>query len=267
MEIKEFVKSVDYKIDKLFGSRSSTAQNPDATFDQKTADIDSIKVVEKYTGETVYDLIKGEFPLMKFLQDNLDKSTLITSNIDLTYYKNLELRKLSFEDFNVYFFTYVSGVSGNIRVGSVYMNVKRVDLPPKNEIKPAKDSRLYIFRGKEDDKIYKLPFLNYPSNISDFVKWLKKNKKISVTPKEFWNKKDNISNWGEWMKEHYIPKFNLKTQDDIANYIEYLENDYFPKYQPKNKVVLLKNPIEINITQDDIIKFINETNNRYKIYR
>ena len=262
MKIKEFVKATSYKIDKLFGSRSENACNPDVEYDQYTADIDSIKVIENLTGETIYDIIKGASPLSDFIQDNLDKTTIISNDS-----AGREIGKLSFEDFNVYFSTYISGVSGEKYVSrQVFMNVRRVDLPLKNDIKPSKESRLYIFRGK-DNKIYKLPLLPYPKNIVDFIKWLRTSKKISTTPREVWNKTDNISNWGEWNKAFSIPKFNLKTQEDIDNYIDYLDNDFFPKYQPKNKVVLLKNPIEIKVTNEDITKFIYEVNNRYKIYR
>ena len=92
-------------------------------------------------------------------------------------------------------------------------------------------------------------------------------KKINIKVIEIWDKNEDCEKWFESEKRYRIPKRNLVDDDSIKDYIDFLENEYLPKYQPKNKVVLLKSLIDINITQQDISEFVNLQNNRYKVNR
>lgn len=61
--------------------------------------------------------------------------------------------------------------------------------------------------------------------------------------------------------------WNLDSEAKIEEYIRFLEEDYLPKYHPTQKVVLLKNLIEVDIKQKDLDNYISETNNRYVVKR
>ena len=206
--------------------------------------LESIRKLENEIGESLYLIDKGYSALVDIITDNNDDT-------------------LEFENFKVY--TLLSEGTSGYCCGLV-MNAKEVILPPKKTIESGKKIRLYVFRG-EDGKLYKMPPLQYPRAVKDFSKWLKRRRIITVKPKYFFNITEDISDWGEWRKKHSVPMWNLDSEEKIKEYVEFLEEDYLPKYQPSQKVVLLKNLIEINVKQGDIDNYISETNNRYVVKR
>ena len=180
------------------------------------------------------------------------------------------------------------------------MNVRRIILPPKKEVKISAKPRLFILQRYETYKdgqkkpdtfsLYKLPSLRYPGSIKDLLKWLKKKKKIkSGGEYRIWNtcqdvyEKDGPLDISIASFYGYYPQRNLKTENDIEGYIEFLKTDWKETIRTFNEkirgdvfwksrikeinpeVVNSFNPIEINITQEDVNEFVKEYNSRFKI--
>lgn len=236
LTVKELVDKTG--LEKITASNSVYRGEGGMFYNVEEQTLEEIKKLENEVGESLYLIDKGYSALANILWDSKD---------DI----------LEFEDFKVY------ALSGCGYSGLV-MNAKEVILPPKNTIVVGKKARLYVFRG-EDGKLYKMPSLQYPRSVKSFLKWLKKKKIISVKLKYLYNITENISEWSEWRKGYEVPMWNLDSEAKIEEYIRFLEEDYLPKYRPTQKVVLLKNLIEVDIKQEDLDKYISETNNRYVV--
>jgi hypothetical protein len=257
---KEFVEKTEGKLDSIHGNRGlddySLIVCHEAVEDK--AIVETIKELSEAFKEDVYYVDKGGTDLYKFIEsipvEDLGKTK------GGTYYIQFE------QDVRVY----------NSLFG-IFMNVVQVILPPKSTVVP-KVKRLYILREKCGARLfYKLPFLEYPSSIKDFLKWAKKKKKFKfkVSDFEIWNKNETLDDWNL----PYYPVKNLKTEEDIVSYNSWITSDYkeFVKDKLKErslwrsaapeKIAKIPDPILINVTQDDIKDFCDDYNNRFKIRR
>ena len=260
-DIRNFVKSLTGKtLDKISGTRTVYREGSEF-YSLSSNTIKLIEELEEITGQTLYLIDKGFSYLQKYIKD-LDNSRYSKIETTSDRLKNYELCVLEFIDFNIYF---LRMKEFHYYISMILMNAKSVILPLKSDMKLSSE-RIFVVRGN-DNYLYKFPRLSYPKAVKGLFEWLKKTKKINIKVIEIWDKNEDCGKWFESEKRYRIPKRNLVDDDSIKDYIDFLENEYLPKYQSKNKVVLLKSLIDINITQQDISEFVNLQNNRYKVNR
>ena len=284
--MKEYTfKELTTKLDSIHGNKGldqySLIVNKEAITD-KTAE-GFIQSLEKLTGENLFQVDKGDSALYKF-----EKGVVETDEESVGKFK-----RVRFEGgVNIYF--------GKQEGDGIYMNVRRIVLPPMKEVKISAKPRLFILQRYETYKdgsrkpdtfsLYKLPSLRYPGSIKDLLKWLKKKKKIkSGGEYRIWNtcqdvyEKDGTLEISIACSYGYYPQRNLKTENDIEGYIEFLKADWKETIRTYNEkirgdwfcfsrikeinpeVVNSFNPVEINITQEDVNEFLKEYNSRFKI--
>lgn len=261
MDILELVKFI--KLDRITGTRGIVRTDGCMFTEMDEYTKDLIKQLESITGETLYAIEHGCSQIMDFIS-NLEKNA--PNELKIVYddmaNNNVMIKELDLKDFKIYSKIYYNKYYD--REGLiVFMNVKKVDLPFLKKTTLSNESRIYITLD-EDYNVYKFPFLNYPTPIKDFFKWLKKKKKISEKVKIVFDRNESFDRYSGW-----IPKKNIKTESEIQDYIEENERNNNNKNSIyTNTIQRWKNEIkDVTITQDDINQYITEANNRYKIYR
>lgn len=251
-DVKALVKLT--KLDKIWCSKTTT-YNYDGCLDSAAQKIDphTLRIkgeLEKKLGDRVelYLVIKGASSLNKYRKE-LEKIA------------QKQINCIDFGDFNIWF-------NGEFN-DYIFSDVKEVILPLIKTEEVSEKSRIYIGIDSKN-KYYKLPTLFYPRNMRLFVNWLKKTKRINVNIKELWIKDEKDGGWFS----HLLLRKNIKTDADIVNYINYATEEYNNclKEDDEDKAWLIKETIDglnniqtLNITQEDVEKFIDHTNNRYKI--
>lgn len=252
----------------------------------------SAKRVAGITGEKIYNLDKGWSAISRLFEDYPSESIIIPEKYRfddvLTDWEVTSLEKIEFEmGVNVYKETITLKCWNSIHTHTEYLiNVRSVELPKINEVEISDSPRIYVVTGK-DGKFYKLPMLQYPDIMSNFVKWLKKKKKIKFSVDAIWNKsanfekleKDPMLYW-KWCSNGYLIK-NLKNDKDIILYNAELKTESFKRfkqhiikeasifYDTTNYYAYLIQEdlplIDVDITQDDINEFVGEQNGPIKI--
>jgi hypothetical protein len=292
-EIKfaDFVKGLTSKLDSLHGNKGANMYELCCQYgySEDEKEVNSIKALEAKLGESLWHVDKGGNALTDFI-DTLD------SDKDLGEKNGIKF--LGFEqDVRVYI--------GSSRSWGyeLYMNVRRVVLPPKKPIEAKGKERLWIYYW--NGAYYKLPYLKYPSSVKDLLKWMKQKKLITAKPSEIeiWNKNISVTREEEiydmsdscprspkgiksvpdtYINQHK-PMRNIKSESDLKAYNEWLLNDHktwirdvYNPYSKKNSwhgrtinpdtITELK-PIEVPITQDTVDKFVSEYNGKFKIER
>jgi hypothetical protein len=157
----------------------------------------------------------------------------------------------------------------------IYMNVRRVVLPPKKTVEVGKTKRLYVLRdGRE---FWKTPSLLFPSSPKDLLKWLRKKKKIKLgKDTEIWNHNETLDKW----RISYTPMKNIKSEEDLIDYNGWIETEYRDwivnvynknwtriEFQGKPERAVKINPILLEIKQEDIDQFVIDYNNRFSVER
>ena len=199
--------------------------------------------LEKATGKAVYVIDKGSSFVDEFF-DSISESNP-TEVIDI----DDEFEEIKFTDFSLY---HVKGYT----YSPVFMDAREIILPPKSTVERG-IKRLYIV--KLDGNLYKLPELEYPKIIVQFLKWAKKKKKLAINSiDEIWNYekkivffkagdslgRDGAIDWyetgdGYWGNQFFCngyPVKNLKTEDDLVNYNDWLQSDYKSIIDASNKI-------------------------------
>lgn len=292
-EIKftEFVAGLTTKLDSLHGNKGANTYDLICQYgySEDEHEVKNLKALETKLGESLWHVDKGESALVSLI-GSLDPDKDLGEKNGIKY--------LCFEqDVRVYI--------GGSRSWSyeLYMNVRRVVLPPKKPIETKGKERLWIYYW--NGAYYKLPFLKYPSSVKDFLKWLGKKKLISAKPSEIeiWNKNVSVTKEEEiydmsdpcprspkgiasvpdtYINQHK-PMRNIKTESELKAYNEWLLGEHktwikkvYNPYSKKNSwhgstinpdtITELK-PIEVPITQDTIDKFVSEYNGKFKIER
>ena len=234
-------------LDKLHGQRKAIefryegSEAYDFRDDEKTESIR--QELEKLTGKTICVIDKGG----SFVEDffNNIKSEKPTELIDLG-----DFYELKFPDFSLYYL-YKAGYYWN----TTFMDAREIILPPKSTSERGQ-KRLYIARINR--KLYKLPELEYPKTMVQFLKWAKKKKKITFDHVDLWNYekklvffktgdslgRDGAVDWDEveggWGSNPFFcegyPIRNLKTEDDLIQYNTWLLGDYKTTIETSNKI-------------------------------
>jgi hypothetical protein len=157
----------------------------------------------------------------------------------------------------------------------IYMNVRRIVLPPKKTIEVGKTKRLYVL--KDGKNLYKTPMLLFPPSPKELIKWLRKKKKIGVgKDTEIWNHNETLDKWSF----SYTPMKNIKSEEDLTDYNGWIETEYRDwivnvynknwtriEFQGKPERAVKINPTLLEIKQEDIDQFVIDYNNRFKIER
>lgn len=290
-EIKfaDFVKGLTSKLDSLHGNKGANMYELCCQYgySEDEEEVNSLKALEAKLGESLWHVDKGGNALIDFL-DTLDPDKDLGEKNGVKF--------ICFEqDVRVYIKKYYSY--------ELYMNVRRVVLPPKKPIEAKGKERLWIYYW--NGAYYKLPYLKYPSSVKDLLKWLKQKKLITAKPSEIeiWNKNISVTREEEiydmsdpcprsprgiesvpdtYINQHK-PMRNIKSESDLKVYNEWLLNDHktwirdvYNPYSKKNSwhgrtinpdtITELK-PIEIPLTQDTIDKFVSEYNGKFKVER
>lgn len=193
------------------------------------------KKLESITGKSIYVIDKGNSFVGDFI-DDLEYSNP-TEVIDLGDFKEVK-----FKDFSLYRET--SGSGG--WYPQAFMDAKEIILPPKSTVEKGQ-KRLYILYV--GDKYFKLPELEYPKIIAQFIKWAKKKKKLTFAKADdIWNHSNNIvladkdsypivrpedptdTDRIDWYRTGLscdgYPARNIKTEDDLVAYNNWLLGDY-----------------------------------------
>lgn len=251
-DVKALVKLT--KLNKIWCSKT-TIYNYDGCLDSAAQKIDphTLRIkgeLEKKLGDRVelYLVIKGTFALVEYRR-NLETEH---GNIDC----------IDFREFHIWF----EGDEFDIYV---FSDVKEVILPLAKTESTLKKSRIYIGSDSKEN-YYKFPELYYPRNMRLFVDWLRKTKRISVNIKELWTKDEKEGGWFS----HQLLRKNIKSDTDLINYLIYGIGEYKASLKENNKskaelinrtLSRLSRPQFLDITQEDIEKFIDKVNNRYKV--
>lgn len=234
-------------LDKLHGQRKAINLYYSGDEVYATSDDEETEKIrqelENITSKTIYVIDKGGGFVDEFFNDV--KLTNPSEIIDLENF--YELR---FSDFSLYC------QKRHHYWHRTFMDAREIILPPKSTVKKGA-KRLYIV--KIDGKIYKLPELEYPKIVVQFLKWAKKKKKLAFNSIDnLWNydKKivyfdvdDRLGRGGaiDWYETDGIyygnsffcdeyPIKNLKTEDDLKGYNVWLQSDYKSLIEASNKI-------------------------------
>ncbi|WQJ53697.1 MAG: hypothetical protein [Wendovervirus sonii] len=249
--------------------------------------------MSKITNEpTLYFIDKGNAALDRLFDDYPSEEISFSSEYNIhtgfDFCIREKVEKIEFEeDVNIYKETYTMRMNSVFERHWYYINVRRVVLPSVSKITESSENRLYIVSGK-DGNIYKFPTLKYPAKFADFVKWLKKKRRIKFAAEYIWNKSishekilaDPMLYWS-WSTNGYLIQ-NLKTEKDIDEYNRQLKsipyksvmkavkekaslefNDFYKAALVSDDLPL----INVNITQKDIDEYIDDKNSGLKIER
>lgn len=170
--------------------------------------------------------------------------------------------KIDFDLFNAYAvqsydFTYNRWVT----YGGIFMDARKIKF---NKLFQRTDTkRIYIVQAYPEytDKyqLYKLPELEYPENITDFVRWLRESGRyfdgIPKSSLSVWNKKARFS---------WSPKENITTETQLDDHLKKLKNNrvieklyHLPKVFSIDYTTIFQ---KIAVKQKDIDDFISQSN-------
>jgi hypothetical protein len=256
MEYKfvDFVKELEGKLDSIHGNRGNVPEDSYYLYEMDLkADVTELEKAEHIAKEKLWLVDKGE----SFVYDFMKKHDGVDLGNNCTRY--------DFEQ-DVRFYC--------IRFLGIYMNVRRVVLPPKKTVEVGKTKRLYIL--KDGRNLYKTPMLLFPPSPKELLKWLKKKKKIKLgKDTEIWNHNETL----DTMIHSYTPMKNIKSEEDLIDYNNWIETEYrdwidnvHNKFwtrvcvMDKSKAIRI-NPTILEITQEDVDQFVVNYNNRFSVER
>lgn len=256
MEYKfvDFVKELEGKLDSIHGNRGNVPKDSYYLYEMDLkADATELEKAEHIAKEKLWLVDKGE----SFVYDFMGKHDGVDLGNNCTRY--------DFEQ-DVRFY--------RIRFLGIYMNVRRVVLPPKKTVEVGKTKRLYIL--KDWRNLYKTPMLLFPPSLKELLKWLKKKKKIKLGKDiEIWNHNETLDSW----TYTYTPMKNIKSEEDLIDYNNWIETEYRDwidnvhskewrnvRGMDKSKAVKI-NPTILEITQEDVDQFVVDYNNRFSVER
>lgn len=256
MEYKfsDFMKELEGKLDSIHGNRGNLPENSPYLYEMDLkADATELEKAEHMAKEKLWMIDKGESFVYDFMRGHNGEDL---GNGNERYDFEQEVR-----------FYYLP------RLG-LFMNVRRIVLPPKKTVEVGKTKRLYVL--KDGKNLYKTPMLLFPPSPKELLKWLRKKKKIKLgKDTEIWNHNETLDMW----TYTYTPMKNIKSEEDLTDYNGWIETEYrdwiinFQNKEWKNVRVLDKskavkiNPTLIEIKQEDIDQFVAEYNDRFKVER
>jgi hypothetical protein len=257
MEYKftDFMKSLTGKLDSIHGNRGNVPEDSYYLYEMDLkADATELEKAEHIAKEKLWLVDKGESFVYDFMRGHNGEDL---GNGNERYDFEQEVR-----------FYCLRGLG-------IYMNVRRIVLPPKKTVEVGKTKRLYVLRdGRE---FWKTPSLLFPSSPKDLLKWLRKKKKIKLgKDTEIWNHNETLDKW----RISYTPMKNIKSEEDLSDYNGWIETEYRDwivnvynknwtriEFQGKPERAVKINPILLEIKQEDIDQFVIDYNNRFKIER
>ena len=257
MEYKfsDFVKELEGKLDSIHGNRGNVPDDSYYLYEMDLkADATELEKAEHMAKEKLWMIDKGESFVWDFMAGH-EVEEMEGGG-----------RKYEFEqDVRFYYFP---------RLG-IYMNVRRIVLPPKKTVEVGKTKRLYVL--KDGRNLYKTPMLLFPPSPKELIKWLRKKKKIGVgKDTEIWNHNETLEKW----HISYTPMKNIKSEEDLIDYNGWIETEYRDwivnvynknwtriEFQGKPERAVKINPTLLEIKQEDIDQFVTDYNNRFKIER
>ena len=257
MEYKfsDFVKELDGRLDSIHGNRGNLPEDSPYLYEMDLkADATELEKAEHIAKEKLWMIDKGESFVWDFMKKHNEGE-----------YKKGEMVNLEFEqDVRFYYLP---------KLG-LYMNVRRIVLPPKKIVEVGKTKRLYVLRDGKN--LYKTPMLLFPPSPKELIKWLRKKKKIKLgKDTEIWNHNETLDMW----TYTYTPMKNIKSEEDLIDYNGWIETEFrdwitnVHSKEWKNVRVLDKskaikiNPTLLEIKQEDIDQFVTDYNNRFKVER
>lgn len=254
-KLVDFVKSLTGKLDSIHGNRGNLPEDSPYLYEMDLcANASDLEKAEHIAKEKLWMIDKGESFVWDFMQKCNEESI-----------EKGEMVKLEFEqDVRFYYLP---------RLG-LFMNVRRIVLPPKKTVEVGKTKRLYVLRDGRN--LYKTPMLLFPPSPKELLKWLRKKKKIKLgKDTEIWNHNETL----DTMVHTYTPMKNIKSEEDLSDYNGWIETEYrnwienvHNKFwtrvcvMDKSKAVKI-NPTLLEIKQEDIDQFVTDYNNRFKIER
>lgn len=256
MEFKfiDFVKEAG-SLDSIHGNRGNLPETGIDFRDDLKADVKDLERLEKKVGEKLWAIDKGYGFVYDFVKNHWEERDDIDWETDRwNFERDVKIYKM---------------------LDGLYMNVKRVVLPPPTQMTESV-KRIYIL--KDESGFYKLPLLSYPNrSLRLFLTWLKRKKKIKLGKElEIWNKNIKLDEFDF----SFYPMKNIKSEEDlkaynvwiVSEFREWIKNVYNPfwkvdsviKDPERTKEI---NPSEIEITQEDISEFVRGYNGKFKIER
>jgi hypothetical protein len=176
MEYKfvDFVKELEGKLDSIHGNRGNVPEDSYYLYEMDLkADVTELEKAEHIAKEKLWLVDKGESFVYDFMRGHNGEDL---GNGNERYDFEQEVR-----------FYCLRGLG-------IYMNVRRVVLPPKKTVEVGKTKRLYIL--KDGRNLYKTPMLLFPPSPKDLLKWLRKKKKIKLgKDTEIWNHNETLDKW------------------------------------------------------------------------
>ena len=256
MEYKfsDFMKEIEGRLDSIHGNRGNLPENSPYLYEMDLkADATELEKAEHMAKEKLWMIDKGGSFVWDFMLEH--------DGIEIEGGKMIKFE----QDIRFYLFP------GH----GLYMNVRRIILPPKKTVEVGKTKRLYVL--KDGKSLYKTPMLLFPPSPKELLKWLRKKKKIKVgKDTEIWNRNETLDKW----YISYTPMKNIKSEEDLIDYNSWIETEYrdwivnvYNKYwtrrefQGKPERAVKINPTLLEIKQEDIDQFVIDYNNRFKVER
>ena len=256
MEYKfvDFVKELEGKLDSIHGNRGNVPEDSYYLYEMDLkADATELEKAEHIAKEKLWMIDKGVSFVYDFMKkcegEELGKGII----------------KWEFEQ-DIRFYDFPFGI---------FMNVRRIVLPPKKTVEVGKTKRLYVL--KDGGNLYKTPMLLFPPSPKELIKWLRKKKKIKLgKDTEIWNHNETLDKW----YISYTPMKNIKSEEDLIDYNSWIETEYRDwivnvynknwtriEFQGRPERAVKINPILLEIKQEDIDQFVIDYNNRFKVER
>ena len=256
MEYKftDFMKELEGKLDSIHGNRGNLPENSSYLYEMDLkADATELEKAEHMAKEKLWMIDKGASFVWEFMRRHNGEDL---GNGNERYDFEQEVR-----------FYYLP------RLG-LFMNVRRIVLPPKKTVEVGKTKRLYVLRDGKN--LYKTPMLLFPPSPKYLIKWLREKKKIKLgKDTEIWNHNETL----DTMVHSYTPMKNIKSEEDLVDYNDWIETEYRDwienvhnkfwtriRVMDKSKAIKI-NPTLLDIKQEDIDQFVINYNNRFKIER
>ena len=256
MEYKfsDFMKEIEGRLDSIHGNRGNLPENSPYLYEMDLkADATELEKAEHMAKEKLWMIDKGESFVLYFMLEH--------DGIEIEGGKMIKFE----QDIRFYLFP------GH----GLYMNVRRIILPPKKTVEVGKTKRLYVL--KDGKSLYKTPMLLFPPSPKELLKWLRKKKKVKVgKDTEIWNRNETLDKWNI----SYTPMKNIKSEEDLIDYNSWIETEYRDwivnvynknwtrrEFQGKPERAVKINPTLLEIKQEDIDQFVIDYNNRFKVER
>ena len=257
MEYKfvDFMKELVGRLDSIHGNRGNLPEDSSYLYEMDLcANASELEKAEHIAKEKLWLIDKGESFVYDFMKEHEGEEM---GDGKLKYEFEQDVRFYCLSHYGL------------------YMNVRRIVLPPKKTVEVGKTKRLYVL--KDGKNLYKTPMLLFPSSLKDLLKWLKKKKKIGIgKDAEIWNHNEILDKW----YISYTPMRNIKSEEDLADYNKWVETEYRDwivnvynknwtriEFQGKPERAVKINPILLEIKQEDIDQFVIDYNNRFKVER